>query len=169
MGGIREPFNIKYALKYRWTKKQGWKIWIFVTNYSQNDAKTKDSKESQREPKVSQRATKNEPMGKVSWQMRKNTTQWRKTKSKCEPKRPKWSQSRAEGSQKIAKREPNGDQNASKSRCSDKWTKDVRKRKHPDSSRGSFWVPFSIKNVFKNQCKSQCRKSMEIYEKMLQK
>ena len=32
-----------------------------------------------------------------------------------------------------------------------------------------FWAQISIKNAFKNQCKSQCRKNMEIYEKMLPK
>ena len=34
---------------------------------------------------------------------------------------------------------------------------------------GPFWEPFSIKNDIKNQCKSPCRKNMDIYEKLLPK
>ena len=73
------------------------------------------------------------------------------------------------GSQKIAKREPNGDQNASKSRCSENEAKSMQTDGTQQHFLGAIWVPFSIKNVFKNQCKSQCRKSMVIYEKMLEK
>ena len=62
--------------------------------------------------------------------------------SKSEPKRPKWSQNRAEGSQKIAKREPNGDQNASKSRCSENEAKSMQTYGTQQRFLGAIRVPF---------------------------
>ena len=68
------------------------------------------------------------------------------------------------GSQRV----PKVDQNASKDRCSEKVAKRVLQGRSARLFPGAFWEPFSIKNAFQNQYKSRCRKSMEIYEKMLQ-
>ena len=84
---------------------------------------------SQRAPKVSQKGAKVSQKG-----------------AKGSQKGAKGNQKAAKGSQKGAKGEPTGDQNASKSRPSEKVAKRSPKRSSTLESAGPFWEPFSIKN-----------------------
>ena len=103
------------------------------------------AKVSQRAPKVSQKGAKGSQKGA------------------------KGSQKAAKGSQKGAKGEPTGDQNASKSRPSEKVAKKGAKKGAPGFIFGAILEPFSVKNRWKNRCKNRCRKSHENIRKSMPK